>query len=381
MAVNRNGGGPRASALSSQSDVTITSPAEGQVLVYDSVTGKWVNGTEGTVSTPSFTSATTISAGVNHTFTTSAYGMTPADSAYTHVNTDWQISTVSNFATTIVTSMADATNKTSWVQNVALGNGTLYIRARHRNQKDVSEWGTQTVTVRQIAVFTGTTNFSTPNNTNQVTVKALGGGGGGGQQRSGAGGGYIASQVSVTPGTVYAVTVGAGGAATQSGATTAGGSSSFGNLVTIGGGQVNGSSGTPFAKGNDQNTIGNAGDSGDCYGGQGGAGGAGQNSPGTTGAYSGATGAGGAGVLLPDGTTRGGGASGFGSGASQFFSMELGTPGPGAGQNGNISGNSRGDATAATASYGAGGGASQGSNASNNTKPGSAGIVFVEYFI
>jgi hypothetical protein len=373
MAVNRNGGGPRASALSTQSDVAITSPAEGQVLVYNATTGKWVNGTEGTVNTPTFTSASTVSGGVNSTFTTSAYGMTPADASYTHVNTDWQISTVSNFATTIATSMADAVNKTSWTQNLALGNGTVYIRARHRNEKDVSEWGTQTITVRQVTVFTGSANFSTPSNTNQVTVKALGGGGGGGNGDSGAGGGYISSQVSVTPGTVYAVTVGAGGNA--GGNITAGGSSSFGNLVSIGGGQTNRASGTPFAAGS-PSQFGNNPNTGQVRGGSGGAGGAGQNAPGAQGTYSGLSGNGGAGVLLPDGTTRGGGAAGFGNSSSQFGSISFGTPGPGAGQNGGVSGNFRGAATAATAGYGAGGGGS-----SNSATAGTAGIVFVEYFI
>ena len=42
---NKNGGGGGASAMSDLTDVAITSPSEGETLVYDSTSEKWVNGT------------------------------------------------------------------------------------------------------------------------------------------------------------------------------------------------------------------------------------------------------------------------------------------------------------------------------------------------
>lgn len=42
--IAQGGGGGGASSLSELTDVTITSPSTGQVLTYDAVTGKWVNG-------------------------------------------------------------------------------------------------------------------------------------------------------------------------------------------------------------------------------------------------------------------------------------------------------------------------------------------------
>ena len=44
---NKNGGGGGASAMSDLTDVNITSPSEGETLIYDSASEKWVNGQGG----------------------------------------------------------------------------------------------------------------------------------------------------------------------------------------------------------------------------------------------------------------------------------------------------------------------------------------------
>ena len=114
---------------------------------------------------------------------------------------------------------------------------------------------------RYSATYTGTTNWTAPNNTNAVKVLCVGGGGGGGSMSNGAnatsimrwatpgsGGQVVEAVVSVTPGTTYAVTVGAGGSGgtstgnnstsygTNANSGAAGGDSSFGNLVLAYGG-------------------------------------------------------------------------------------------------------------------------------------------------
>ena len=88
---------------------------------------------------------------------------------------------------------------------------------------------------------------------NEVTVICVGGGGGGGSSGSsdyygglggGGGGGYVAiKKITVTPGAVYPITIGAGGACapiTTRGDGTAGGTTSFGSLVQARGGSGGG---------------------------------------------------------------------------------------------------------------------------------------------
>lgn len=110
-----------------------------------------------------------------------------------------------------------------------------------------------------VQTFTSSGNFTIPSGATKLAVFAYGGGSGGntgtggGTSHSHVGnanhygtagnGGYssaIASfkEVSVTPGDTYAVTVGAGG-----GSGSAGGASSFGNLVTVSGNTVTGNAG------------------------------------------------------------------------------------------------------------------------------------------
>ncbi|NTA36841.1 glycine-rich domain-containing protein [Agrobacterium salinitolerans] len=100
-----------------------------------------------------------------------------------------------------------------------------------------------------VATFStpGTTNWTVPDGVFKARVRVWGGGGGGGggapsaglsyAGTGGGGGGYAEAVVSVTPGTVIPVTVGAGGTAgpTQSAGGT-GGTSSFGAVLSATGG-------------------------------------------------------------------------------------------------------------------------------------------------
>ena len=62
----------------------------------------------------------------------------------THASSDWQLSTVSDFSTTVTHSDADTTNKTSWTVTVSTSQ-TYYWRVRYRGASGrVSDWSTGT---------------------------------------------------------------------------------------------------------------------------------------------------------------------------------------------------------------------------------------------
>jgi hypothetical protein len=183
-------------------------------------------------------------------------------------------------------------------------------------------------------------------------IVAGGGGGasanyGGSAAGGGGGGGYLAaSNVTFTPGTVYTVTVGAGGSRGVQGSN----SSISGFTVAIGGGLANGGSGGSGGGGSGAGTSGqgNNGGSNTQYGGGGGGGAAavGTDSPGgASPALGGAGGAGSSSSITGSAVTRaGGGGGGGGSTASG------GAGGGGAG------GNTGGGGSTGTVNTGGGGG-------------------------
>jgi hypothetical protein len=206
----------------------------------------------------------------------------------------------------------------------------------------------------------GTYSWTCPPGITSVNAELYGGGGGGGPGGNanatgncgggGGGGAYLSGGFSVTPGNVYTITVGAGGAGgTVSGgtdfgvtggnstitfsattiATAGGGVRGSGHAVGSGGGGGTGTAGTGFTATNN-NTGGTGGQSGNISGagsGGGGGGAAGTTANGTsgttgssgTGALGGAGGAGGGGRAGSGGTggnaTTGAGANGLASGA------------------------------------------------------------------
>lgn len=92
--------------------------------------------------------------------------------------------------------------------------------------------------------FTASGTFTVPDYVTKVYVQVIGGGGGGGAsmnsgvQTGGAAGGQAEGWVSVTPGALITVTIGAGGngSAISADNATAGAASSFGSSVVAGGG-------------------------------------------------------------------------------------------------------------------------------------------------
>lgn len=178
------------------------------------------------------------------------------------------------------------------------------------------------VLMAQTATFNADGTFVVPAGVTSITVQAFGGGGGGGgnfTSRPGGGGGAFASSViSVTPGTSYSITVGAGGAAGTSGNDGVnGGNSIFGaNLVVAAGGgggtSVAGTAGLASASIGTTTRSGGAGgvqtNNNDGSGGGGGA--ANASNAGGTGGSTNSDNSGGAGGTSVSGTGTGGAGAG-----------------------------------------------------------------------
>lgn len=82
----------------------------------------------------------------------------------THLNTDWELSPVSDFSSILYSSYADIVNKTSWSQTGLARNTTYYIRCRYRSSGNyVSDWSN---------VFAFTTSESYSPNTEEAKIYA-----------------------------------------------------------------------------------------------------------------------------------------------------------------------------------------------------------------
>lgn len=197
----------------------------------------------------------------------------------------------------------------------------------------------------------GTTNvYLVPAGVTIISVQCWGAGGGGSsctsnnrQGGGGGGGAYASSQISVTPGTTYNISVGAGGAANSNGGNStfnglsvvaAGGSGGTSNSSTAGlGGTVANSTGTVmFAGGNGAN--GNASPYSGGGGGVAGSSGSGGNASGATGGTGTPTivspgGNGGAGVTVQNNGNPGINYGGGGSGAIRTSNSKVGGVGAG----------------------------------------------------
>ncbi|MBU6279264.1 MAG: S8 family serine peptidase, partial [Actinomycetales bacterium] len=232
----------------------------------------------------------------------------------------------------------------------------------------------------------GTCDWTVPSNLTAVEYLVVAGGGGGGAGTGasgigggGGGGGLLMGRMTLTPGAVMPVVIGAGGTGGTTGGTagTRGGSSSFGGVSATGGGWggntgAAGGSGGSGGGGGGANSAAGAGTSGQGYAGQaagtattvygGGGGGAAEIGGWTNYAN------GGRGINAIDfGGVFGGGGSGF---------WGSGTSAGGAGGGGNSARSLGGAATAGTDGTGGGGG---GGYASNGAKGGSGALV-IRYF-
>jgi hypothetical protein len=122
---------------------------------------------------------------------------------------------------------------------VTLLPGTNVTISPSGNALSISASGVPTM-----QVFTSSGTFTVPAGVSRIMVAAWGGGGGGGASYGqysgggGGGGGFGQGVFSVTPGTLFTVTVGAGGSLGSPSGTTpqSGGTTSFGSLLSASGG-------------------------------------------------------------------------------------------------------------------------------------------------
>ena len=226
------------------------------------------------------------------------------------------------------------------------------------------------------------TSWTAPAGITSVDYLVVAGGGAGASNHGGTGvggggaGGMLTGTLTVVPGTVYAVTVGAGGfAVTNATDGTDGEDSVFASITAAGGGGGGGGTGTAGGSGG-----------GGSNSGSGGAGTAGQGNAGGDGAIGGGGGGGGgAGAVGADNSGNDGGNGGAGTASSITGSSVIYAGGGGAsassgsdgsgGSGGGGAGNKSGNATAGTANTGGGGG---GTRSSYTSGAGGSGIVVLD---
>jgi hypothetical protein len=127
------------------------------------------------ITTPSITAP--IDEAVDQTDTVSVTS-SAFDSVYvsdTHTNSDWQLSTVSNFASIVSESLNDTTNKTSWSVNNLTEGTTYYLRTRRRSANGgTSEWSS-VVSFSTYTKYVNVPSITSPSNgaTNLTPYVAL----------------------------------------------------------------------------------------------------------------------------------------------------------------------------------------------------------------
>jgi hypothetical protein len=240
-----------------------------------------------------------------------------------------------------------------------------------------NNWTTNNISgtsaVSTIRTFTSSTTWTAPSGVTSVNYLVVAGGGGGYIAGGGAGG-LRTGTLSVTPGSTYTVTIGAGG-----GAGSNGNDSTFSSITSLGGGNGFGSSGGSGGGGNYGNGAGGSGTSGQGNNGgtgstRGGGGGGGAGSAGSaaSGAENGGNGGSGSTVssVLGGGTYAGGG----GGGATTANGSTPGTGGSGGGGNG-----SRTSSNGTAGGVNTGGGSGGNATGLANSDPGGSGIVIISY--
>lgn len=92
-------------------------------------------------STPSITSPTNGATNVNATTTITSSTYSSSDAADTHMSSDWELATDSNFGTKVKTSTASTVDKTAWNVTGLTANTTYYVRVRHTgSESGPTEW-------------------------------------------------------------------------------------------------------------------------------------------------------------------------------------------------------------------------------------------------
>lgn len=310
---------------------------------------------------------------------------------FTHAKSQWQVSTVSDFASTVV-STGDVDNLTSYTVSAGVlsTSTTYYWRVRYKDSNgSYSAYSTATT-------FTTAAGFSY---SVEVLVVAGGGGGTRGTGSGGSGaGGYLEGSMTLAATTEYPVTIGAGGAAAPSQGTigSVGSNSVFNGATALGGGVGARDSGTGLAGGsgggaagasingsNRPNTAATQGNSGGLTGygntggsatgntwyigsGGGGAGAVGENCPGSADVRGGT---GGAGRQWVDGNYYAGGGGGGSESTAAIASPAVG--------GGGASGRNGTNPTSGTANTGGGAGGT--GLSAQPAAQGGSGVVIIRY--
>lgn len=167
------------------------------------------------VKTPTIVSPTDGQAGVSTTptITASIFATESAIMNYqdTHQSSDWELSTVANFASLVASLYNSTTSKQSWLPGTITYGSGYYVRTRQRGAVKVSNWSVPTF-FTALASTVGTFEL----------IGAGGGGGGGGSRNpgpdtygnggGGGGAGYrLTGNLTIVPGQSYQAVVGKGG--------------------------------------------------------------------------------------------------------------------------------------------------------------------------
>ena len=285
------------------------------------------------------------------------------------------------------------------------GTGALLTPSGNTAQRPASpavgmqRWNT-TIGGMEVYIGTGSTGWQTIASTAysvDYLVVAGGGGGGSGGGGGGAGGLVTSSGLSVSPGTSYTVTIGAGGPGATGATTTSGSNGTNSSLSTVttaigggaGGSNSTGTNGLSGGSGGGGGLSGGTSVGGSGTAGQGFAGGNGiVAQPYPTGGGGGASAAGGNAVSSTSGSGGVGISSSF-SGSATFYAggggggaylqgTPAGTAGA-AGSGGGGAGSATGTGTSGTANTGGGGGGGAYNNSAQVGGSGGSGIVIIRY--
>ena len=116
------------------------------------------------ITTPSITAPTANAIDQNHTVSVGSSAFASSYSGDTHTSSDWQLSTVSNFASIVSESLNDTTNLTSWSVSSLAENTTYYLRTRRRSTNGgTSAWSTA-VAFTTYVKYINTPSITSPTN-------------------------------------------------------------------------------------------------------------------------------------------------------------------------------------------------------------------------